>query len=640
MKTVYTFPGQGSQYRTMGYDLFEQYPELVTQANQVLGYDIAELCVTDPQRVLNQTQYTQPALYTVNALAYMELKARGVVAADFLAGHSLGEYSALLAAGAFDFITGLRLVQKRGQLMSQATKGAMAALLEINLVEVERILADSGFQHVDIANINSRKQCIISGVYDEVLALESRFLDAGARFVQLNVSAAFHSRCMADIEREFADFLTQFIFHPLSVPVLSNVTARGYPSTGYQTLLTRQISSTVRWYESISWLLVQGYGDFMEVGPGDVLTRLHQRIVEDPMPIIDEICSTSLSSPVSITVQGGNALQNQSTGTLPAPAPPPKYVFMYAGQGTQYYQMGRSFYHCDRHFRQTMDSLCHKVYMLSGVNLLEKLYSNSDHRAEFDDIRYTHPALFCFGYSLTQMLIARGIQPAAVVGHSLGEYIAAVVVGMLRLDDALRLVVEQARLLVQSAPEGGVVVVLASPEIFYSCADIFSRCTLAGVNFDNNFFISGEQAAITDVKQKLTDKGILSLSLPVRYGFHSAAIEAIKPEYQKLLRKTQLLTPAIPAYSSVLGRSVGALYPADAQTYLWQVVRDKVNFFTLASSTFAAMNDHFFIDASATGSLSSFLKYSKGLGCRHGYVLNPFSDGMKSFEALLSQLKT
>jgi len=623
MKTVYTFPGQGSQYRTMGYGLFEQFPELVTQASQALGYDIAELCIKDPQRVLNQTQYTQPALYTVNALSYLERKARGAAPPDILAGHSLGEYNALFAAGAFDFITGLKLVQKRGQLMSLAPKGAMAAVLEINVADIERILAESGFQHVDIANINSLQQCIISGAYDEVLALEPHFLEAGARFVQLNVSAAFHSRLMSDIEREFADYLTQFTFQPLSIPVLSNVTARAYPGTDYQTLLTRQISSPVRWYESISWLLAQGCDDFAEVGPGDVLTKLHQRITEAPMPI----------------AQPQEATTRQAYPKGSPPATPPKFVFMFAGQGSQYYQMGRAFYHSDGHFRQTMDRLCHKVYMLSGVNLLEQLYSERDAAAEFDDIRYTHPALFCFGYSLTQMLIARGIQPAAVAGHSLGEYIAAVVAGMLRLDDALRLVVEQANLLEQHVPAGGLAVVFASPDIFHRTADVFSRCTLAGVNFGKNFFISGEQSAVASAIQKLTEQDILSLSLPVRYAFHSASIDAIKPSYQKLLDKTPCFAPTMPVYSSVLGRPVGAMQQADAQGYLWQVIRDKVEFSTLVDSVFSTMSDHFFIDASATGSLSNFLKYSQDFTGRHGYVLNPFSDGMTSLETLLSQVK-
>ncbi|OKP52623.1 malonyl CoA-acyl carrier protein transacylase [Serratia marcescens] len=601
----------------MGYGLFEQFPELVAQANQVLGYDIAELCIKDPQRVLNQTQYTQPALYTVNALSYLERKARGAAPPDILAGHSLGEYSALFAAGAFDFITGLRLVQKRGQLMSLAPKGAMAAVLEIDLAEIERILAESGFQQVDIANINSLQQCIISGAYDEVLALEALFLAAGARFVQLNVSAAFHSRFMSDIEREFADYLTQFTFQPLSIPVVSNVTARAYPATGYQTLLTRQISSPVRWYESISWLLAQGCDDFAEVGPGDVLTKLHQRISEAPMPIAQPTIGTQRSMP----------------------ATPPRLVFMFAGQGSQYYQMGRAFYHTDGHFRQTMDRLCHKVQMLSGVNLLEKLYGEQDASAEFDDIRYTHPALFCFGYSLAQMLIARGLQPAAVVGHSLGEYIAAVVAGMLRLDDALRLVVEQAHLLAQHAPAGGMAVVLAAPDMFYRSADIFSRCTLAGVNFDNNFFISGEPSAIAGVKQKLAEQDILTLSLPVRYAFHSASIDAIKPAYQALLDKTPCFAPKIPVYSSVLGQAIGTMQHADSKGYLWQVIRDKVDFSTLVDSVFASMSDHFFIDASATGSLSNFLKYSQDFTCRHGHALTPFSDGMTTLETLLAQVQ-
>lgn len=631
MKTVYTFPGQGSQYRTMGYGLFDQFPEQITQANQVLGYDIAELCLRDPLRVLNQTQYTQPALYTVNALTYLERMARGATPPDILAGHSLGEYSALFAAGAFDFITGLKLVQKRGQLMSLASRGAMAAVLEINLADIERILAESGFQHVEIANINALQQCIISGAYDEVVALETRFLDAGARFVQLNVSAAFHSRFMSDTENAFADYLTAFTFHPLSIPVVSNVTARVYPTTDYQSLLTRQISSPVRWYESISWLLAQGCDDFIEVGPGDVLTKLHRRIAETPMPMAPERAAPS------------HTVHEAKTPPAPPSAPTPtaatKYVFMYAGQGSQYYQMGRAFYHADGHFRQTMDRLCHKVYMLSGVRLLEQLYGERDPVTEFDDIRYTHPALFCFGYSLTQMLIARGVQPAAVVGHSLGEYVAAVVAGMLTLDDALRLVVEQAHLLAQHAPPGGLAVVLASPDIFHRSADSFSGCTLAGVNFDNNFFISGEQSAIASARQKLTDQGILSLALPVRYGFHSSSIEAIKPSYQKLLDKTPCLPPTMPVYSSVLGRSVGVMQQADAQSYLWQVIRDKVDFSSLVGSAFSAMEDHFFIDASATGSLANFLKYSQDFAGRHGYVLNPFSDGMKSLETLLSQLK-
>src|SRR5262245_31469864 len=138
---IYVFPGQGSQVRGMGEGLFDRYPELVAQADECLGYSLRELCLRDPQRQLGLTQFTQPALYTVNVLTYMDRVARTGVRPSYVAGHSLGEYCALHAAGAFDFLTGLRLVQKRGALMSQAPKGAMAAIVELDVERVAEILS-------------------------------------------------------------------------------------------------------------------------------------------------------------------------------------------------------------------------------------------------------------------------------------------------------------------------------------------------------------------------------------------------------------------------------------------------------------------------------------------------------------------
>ena len=635
MNIVYIFPGQGSQHRGMGYDLFKKYPDLVNQASQELNYDIMDLCLKDPKNLLSQTQYTQPALYTVNALTYMEKIANDAVTPNFLAGHSLGEYNALLAAGAFDFITGLKLVQKRGELMSLAPKGAMVALLEIDLEEVERILADSGLQNVDIANINSRQQCIISGVYEEVLAsdLEQRFIEAGARFIQLNVSAAFHSRCMLDIEKEFADFLVKLTLNPLSIPIVSNFSARAYTKTDYQPLITKQISNSVRWYESISWLLAHGYKNFIEVGPGDVLTKIHQGIVADPMPMqVSESVSKKNTISISPTITTNIPLVHKLHHK-------PDYIFMYAGQGSQYYQMGRALYHSDVHFRKNMDQLCHKVQMLSGLNLLEKIYGEDKTTSAFDDIRYTHPALFCISYSLTKMLIAHGIEPTAVAGHSLGEYIAATIAGMMELDDVLQLIVKQANLLVQYAPEGGLVVVITSPELFYTRSDIFSQCTLAGVNFENSFFVSGYKSAIAKVKEKLNAEDILSVELPVRYGFHSNAIDAIHHHFFPLLNNTSFSDPKLPIYSSALAQPVGPAQLAEPQAYFWQIVRGTVNFQKLITSTFFSMKNSFFIDVSATGSLSNFLKYSKGIECQHADVLNQFSDGLTPFKHLLKKLE-
>src|SRR5215211_2499524 len=141
MSVVCMFPGQGSQRLGMGEALFEKYPDLVADADGLLGYSVRELCLRDPRRVLHRTEFTQPSLYVVGALAYLDWRAQGNPVPDFVAGHSLGEYCALFAAGAFDFMTGLALVAKRGELMSRAPKGAMAAVLNIDYEQVEKILA-------------------------------------------------------------------------------------------------------------------------------------------------------------------------------------------------------------------------------------------------------------------------------------------------------------------------------------------------------------------------------------------------------------------------------------------------------------------------------------------------------------------
>ena len=162
MKT-YMFPGQGSQARGMGGSLFDEFPELTDKADKILGYSIKELCLEDPRKELKNTQFTQPALYVVNALSYYKRIQETGETPDYVAGHSLGEFNALLAAECFDFETGLKLVKKRGELMSQATDGAMAAILNANREQVETLLKENGFKNVDIANYNAPLQIVISG---------------------------------------------------------------------------------------------------------------------------------------------------------------------------------------------------------------------------------------------------------------------------------------------------------------------------------------------------------------------------------------------------------------------------------------------------------------------------------------------
>ncbi|MCC7247779.1 MAG: acyltransferase domain-containing protein, partial [Lysobacter sp.] len=215
MTSVWVFPGQGSQRKGMGEGLFERYARETAQADEVLGYSLRTLCLEDPDGVLNRTEFTQPALFAVSALSFLAKRDDGAVLPDVYAGHSLGEFNALFAADAFDFATGVALVAKRGELMSKAPRGAMAAVIGPDLTRVCALLDEAGLAEVDIANINSGSQIVISGLYEDIDRCQPVFAEAGARFARLNVSAAFHSRWMRDIQAQFADYIATQSLRPL-----------------------------------------------------------------------------------------------------------------------------------------------------------------------------------------------------------------------------------------------------------------------------------------------------------------------------------------------------------------------------------------------------------------------------------------
>ncbi len=278
MKT-YMFPGQGSQARGMGGTLFDEYPDITRSADAILGYSIKELCLEDPRGELSQTQFTQPALFVVNALACQHKLAESGKP-DYLMGHSLGEFNALLAAGCFDFETGLQLVRKRGELMSRADVGGMAAILNGTKEEIEAVLRDNGLTNIDLANYNAPSQIVISGARDEIARAEHCFSTGKMMYYPLNTSGAFHSRFMRPAQAEFEAFLQQFTLADPQIPVVSNVTARPYETGAVVTNLAAQMSSTVRWSEGVQHLLSLAGGDmqFEEVGYGEVLAKLVRSI--------------------------------------------------------------------------------------------------------------------------------------------------------------------------------------------------------------------------------------------------------------------------------------------------------------------------------------------------------------------------
>ena len=282
-KTACVFPGQGSQRKGMGAEFFDRYPALRATADEILGYSIQDLCLRDPQRQLRFTAFTQPALFVANALIWLD-RAQRKAPPDFLAGHSLGEYNALFAAGCFDFETGLRLVQQRGALMGRVRDGGMAAVLGLDAERVAEVLQERNAP-VDIANFNLASQLVISGPRDELEKLIQPMETAGARkCIVLNVSGAFHSRYMAETAAEFEDFLNSFRFAAPEIEVVANTSALPYSADTVARHLADQIRSPVRWAQTMDYLRHQGVTELEELGPGKVLQKLWASALEAPAP--------------------------------------------------------------------------------------------------------------------------------------------------------------------------------------------------------------------------------------------------------------------------------------------------------------------------------------------------------------------
>lgn len=277
------FPGQGSQKIGMGREVSEAFApanEIFDRANAVLGYDLKQLCFEGPEESLKDTTVAQPALLTVGYIHFEAAKAAGLEA-GLTAGHSLGEYTALVAAGALEFEDALRLVQQRSQLMSKARDGAMAALIGLADEKLDEVLgAASTLGTVVAANFNSPGQIVISG---DVAAVEAAMAEAKARgakiAMKLPVSGAFHSPLLAEAGEKMAELIDAAPLVDARIPVYQNTTSA--PATSAEELraaLRPQMTSAVRWTETVQNMIAGGASKFIELGPGAVLTGLVKRI--------------------------------------------------------------------------------------------------------------------------------------------------------------------------------------------------------------------------------------------------------------------------------------------------------------------------------------------------------------------------
>lgn len=312
---AYVFPGQGTQKKGMGKELFDEYSEYTEKADNILGYSIRDLCLNDPADNLKNTEYTQPALFVVNALSYLKKRDEGCEKPDFVAGHSLGEYSALFVGGVIDFETGLRLVKKRGELMAKAKNGRMAAVIGMDEESIRETLMVNGFRNINFANLNSPSQIVISGSGSEILDAKPVFEKAGCmKYVILNVSGAFHSNLMEDAKKEFSEFLHGFEYSKPVIPVISNYLARPYRHDNVKELLSEQITGSVKWTESVCYMWGKGVEEFTQIGPGRVLTGLIRSIQREAEPLTiaetEEIMPPAPDSEIKVESLGCSEFKN------------------------------------------------------------------------------------------------------------------------------------------------------------------------------------------------------------------------------------------------------------------------------------------------------------------------------------------
>ena len=277
-KTAWVFPGQGSQAIGMGMDLLDisYAKDRFDLAEEILGWSVIEICQSEDDKI-SRTLYTQPCMYVVESILADLLREKGQQP-DLVAGHSLGEYIALYIAGVFEWSAGLRLIQRRAELMDSVAGGMMAALIGFDREQLEQQIQQT--PDVVLANDNSPAQVVISGTPAAVEAVISQVKKK--RAIPLKVSGAFHSPFMAAAATEFQQVLESVTFKPAQIPVLSNV--EPIPSMDTQVLkerLSRQITGSVRWRETSLRLPEEGIERVVEIGPGTVLTGLIKRTCPD-----------------------------------------------------------------------------------------------------------------------------------------------------------------------------------------------------------------------------------------------------------------------------------------------------------------------------------------------------------------------
>lgn len=308
---------------------------------------------------------------------------------------------------------------------------------------------------------------------------------------------------------------------------------------------------------------------------------------------------------------------------------------MFSGQGSHFYQMGKDLYGNHPVFREVMEQGDVTAKRLLHRSVIDEIYGQAI-SVQFTDLQISQPALMLVQYATAKVLISEGIKPDYVWGSSAGEFVAAILAGVLNINSAMEMIIEQSKLLIQHCPLGGMIAVLTAPETYQNLPELRLHATLAGINYDNHFVVSGSLKGLETVKQCLKDNQIISQILPVNYAFHSSEIDpAKKPFLDYTNRQTDFKPAEIPILSSAFATQITHL----ECDYFWHVVREPIQF-SKTLSTFEHKNDGIFIDCGPSGTLATFLKYSfaKGPPSRFFPILTPYANGRKNIDSVKAHL--
>ena len=309
-----------------------------------------------------------------------------------------------------------------------------------------------------------------------------------------------------------------------------------------------------------------------------------------------------------------------------------KIIFMFSGQGSQYYHMGKSLYENNSFFKNWINKLDHMVSDAFGISIGEKIY-NPDKKIHdpFNRTLYSHPAIFMIEYSLAQLLFHDGIAPDGVFGVSMGEFAAAAIAGVLTLKEAIEAVVKQAIQIEELCEKGKMYAVLENVSIYNNAQILREFSELAAVNFSSHFVISVKNENISIIEKYLSDNQICYAKLPVSHAFHSSSLDPVEESYQEVLKKIKCRKPNILFYSNVYAEPLKEI----PKNYFWEIARQPILF----QQSMQHLNDkeeYIYIDLGPSGTLATFVKYNLGLQTpvRIFPIITPFGNEFKNFQAV------